>query len=114
VDPALGQPRKLPDGSVEFISTRPGRIDKAVELTYMEADDKKRMARRILDEYPEAHREMLEFIDRFPGLEETPAQFQERCGQIALKNFWREQHGVRPVRQRNEEKADELVAGGAA
>src|SRR5262249_48845816 len=30
IDPALGQPRTLPDGTVEFISTRPGRIDKAV------------------------------------------------------------------------------------
>src|SRR5436309_7051984 len=56
VDPALGQPRKLPDGTTEFISTRPGRIDKAVELTYMEPEDKKRMARRILGEYPEHHR----------------------------------------------------------
>src|SRR5262245_17861854 len=48
VDPALGQPRKLPDGSVEFISTRPGRIDKAVELGYMEPEDKKLLAKRIL------------------------------------------------------------------
>src|SRR5262245_25038050 len=44
VDPALGQPRKLPDGTVEFISTRPGRIDKAVELSFMERGDKKIMA----------------------------------------------------------------------
>src|SRR5208283_1995954 len=41
VDSALGQPRKLPDGTVEFISTRPGRIDKAIELSWMEAADKK-------------------------------------------------------------------------
>ena len=26
----------------------------------------------------------------FPDLQETPAQFQERCAQIALKCFWRE------------------------
>src|SRR5437660_1608281 len=64
IDHALGQPRKLPDGSVEFISTRPGRIDKAVELTYMEVQDKKRMAKRILGEYPQAHHDMLAFIDR--------------------------------------------------
>jgi hypothetical protein len=90
VDPALGQPRVLPDGTTEFISTRPGRIDKAVELTYMEADDKKRMARRILAEYPEQVAAMLEFIDRYPQLQETPAQFQERCGQIALSCFWKD------------------------
>ena len=31
-----------------------------------------------------------EFIDKFPDLQETPAQFQERCGQIALRCFWQE------------------------
>lgn len=92
IDPALGQPRKLPDGSTEFISTRPGRVDKAVELTYMEAADKKVMAKRILGEYPDEYLKMLEFIDRFPDLPETPAQFQERCGQIALRCFWSETH----------------------
>jgi hypothetical protein len=90
VDPALGQPRKLPDGTVEFISTRPGRIDKAVELGHMEPADKKRLARRILGEYPDEYAAMLTFIDRYPDLQETPAQFQERCGQIALACFWRD------------------------
>jgi ATPase family associated with various cellular activities (AAA) len=94
VDPALGQPRKLPDGSLEFISTRPGRIDKAVELTYMESADKKRMAKRILGDYPDEYLTMLEFIDKYPDLPETPAQFQERCGQIALQCFWKEQQGA--------------------
>lgn len=91
VDPALGQPRKLPDGTVEFISTRPGRIDKAIELTYMEAADKKVMARRILGDFPEEYRRMLQFIDQYANLQETPAQFQERCGQIALARFWKDQ-----------------------
>jgi SpoVK/Ycf46/Vps4 family AAA+-type ATPase len=90
IDPALGQPRKLPDGTTEFISTRPGRIDKAVELTYMEPADRKRMAAKILGAYEAEHLEMLAFVDRFPDLPETPAQFQERCAQVALKCFWRE------------------------
>lgn len=106
IDTALGQPRKLPDGSVEFISTRPGRIDKAIELTYMEPDDKKRMAERILGAYPAEHQTMLEFIEGYPDLRETPAQFQERCFQIALRRFWEEQNSLarepkavrRPVR----------------
>ncbi|HEX3150307.1 MAG TPA: AAA family ATPase [Gemmataceae bacterium] len=97
IDPALGQPRKLPDGCTEFISTRPGRVDKAVELTYMESGDKKKMAKRILGEYPDEYMKMLEFIDRFPDLPETPAQFQERCGQVALKCFWNETHGGYPI-----------------
>jgi hypothetical protein len=99
IDPALGQPRKLPDGCTEFISTRPGRVDKAVELTYMEAADKKKMAKRILGEYPDEYLKMLEFIDRFPDLPETPAQFQERCGQVALKCFWNETHGGAVIEQ---------------
>ncbi|MGL6074332.1 MAG: AAA family ATPase [Fimbriiglobus sp.] len=94
IDPALGQPRKLPDGEVEFISTRPGRIDKAVELSYMEVADKKKMARRILGAYEKPCLEMLQFIDHFPDLQETPAQFQERCAQIALKCFWAEQNSL--------------------
>ena len=59
IDPALGQPRKLPNGEVEFISTRPGRVDKAVELGHMENGDKKKLARRILGGYEKQCLEML-------------------------------------------------------
>jgi hypothetical protein len=59
----------------------------------MEPDDKKRMAARILGEFEQAHLDMLAFIDRYPDLLETPAQFQERCGQIALACFWKQTHG---------------------
>src|SRR5262249_37317223 len=90
IDPALGKPRCLPDGTVEFISTRPGRIDKAIELTYLETDDKRRMAHRILGDYPDALAEVLDFVEETP-IDETPAQFQERCSQIALRCFWEEQ-----------------------
>ena len=100
IDSALGQPRVLPDGTQEFISTRPGRIDKAIELTYLEPEDKKRMAERILGAYPAEYEELLAFIDRFPELQETPAQFQERCSQLALKRFWQEQHGMKPTERR--------------
>jgi hypothetical protein len=90
IDPALGQPRPGRDGSLEFISTRPGRIDKAIELTYMEPGDKKRMARRILGAYENECLRMVQFVDEYPELQETPAQFQERCAQVALKCFWKE------------------------
>lgn len=94
IDPALGQPRKLPDGSAEFISTRPGRIDKAVELTWMTPEDKKRMAGRILGEYPDELAKMIQFIDHYAELRETPAQFQERCSQVALARFWQDSHAA--------------------
>ncbi len=112
VDPALGQPRKLPDGAVEFISTRPGRIDKAVELTYMEPADKKRMAERILGDYPSEYLKMLEFIDKYADLQETPAQFQERCGQIALACFWREQQEEKALHGPPQEWDPEYVPAG--
>jgi len=109
VDPALGLPRKLPDGTTEFISTRPGRIDKAVELGYMELADKKRMARRILGAYEKECFAMLEFVDKFPDLQETPAQFQERCAQVALKCFWREKHADEVTLPTPKQVAEELL-----
>ena len=90
VDEALGKPTQLPDGTKQFISTRPGRIDKAIELTYMETNDKKKMAQRILGMYEKEYLEMLVFIDKFTDLLETPAQFQERCAQLALACYWKE------------------------
>ena len=48
------------------------------------------MARRILTGYDEEMQAMLDFVDKFPELQETPAQFQERCGQVALASFWKE------------------------
>jgi hypothetical protein len=66
----------------------------------MESPDKRRMAQRILAEYPDELESMLAFIDKYPDLQETPAQFQERCGQIALKRFWAEQEGVTMPREK--------------
>jgi hypothetical protein len=59
----------------------------------MEPADKRRMADRILGEYPQALAEVLGFLGATP-LDETPAQFQERCAQIALRCFWEEQNGL--------------------
>ena len=114
VDPALGQPRQLPDGTSEFISTRPGRIDKAVELGYMEPADKKKMAARILGAYEHQHLEMLQFVERYPDLQETPAQFQERCAQVALKCFWHEQTAAKAEAVRQATPARELSLNGHA
>ena len=81
----------------------------------MEAADKKLMARKILGEYEEAYLEMLEFIDRFPELQETPAQFQERCAQLALARFWEDQQaqieGVDTPRPARVLRREELLSG---
>ena len=70
------------------------RVDKAVELTYMEPSDKKRMAKRILGAFEKPYLEMLAFVDEYPDLQETPAQFQERCAQIALRAFWKDKYAA--------------------
>lgn len=110
IDPALGQPRTLPNGEVEFISTRPGRVDKAVELGYMEVDDKKRLAARILGDYPAELAAMHDFVDRFAEMKETPAQFQERCAQIALECYWKQQQATEPSGQNRSAAIQHLEA----
>jgi hypothetical protein len=92
LDPAIGQPRRREDGTLEFISTRPGRIDKAIELGYMEDADKLKLARRIFFDSEEGYRKMCRAIEVEPSRKETPAQFQERCAQLALDLLWRAEH----------------------
>ena len=79
----------------------------------MEAPDKRRMAGKILGAYETAHLEMLDFVERFPDLSETPAQFQERCAQVALRCFWRElghDPDAKPVREPSRGMFSDLVA----
>jgi hypothetical protein len=107
LDAALGRPRKKEDGTVEFISTRPGRIDKAIELGYMEDADKLKLARRIFFDNDAGYREICRVLEREPNRKETPAQFQERCAQLALDMLWRAEH---PEAALSDE--DEGVLGG--
>jgi hypothetical protein len=88
LDPALGRPRRLDDGTVEFLSTRPGRIDKAIELGYMADADKLRLARRIFFDDEAGYRQVRRLVEAEPDRRETPAQFQERCAQLALDRLW--------------------------
>lgn len=84
IDPALGRP----NADTGTISTRPGRIDRAIELTYLTNANKKKLAKKILVDYPAKAEEVCREVDRHPELEETPAQFQDKCTQIALACFW--------------------------
>lgn len=95
IDPALGRPVIQPDGTTDFISTRPGRIDKAIELTYMRPEIKERMARHILRRFPDLRDELITSI-RLEPRQETPAQFQERCGQLALREYWEQAENADP------------------
>ncbi len=77
IDPALG----VPDATGK--STRPGRIDRAVELTYLDEACRKRVAARILADCPDAVPGAVAAGDGMTG-----AQFQEHCGAIALDRHW--------------------------
>ncbi len=89
VDPALGGPNVGQDMGEGYVSNRPGRVDKVIELTYMTADDKKKMAAHILGEYRDEYDALCAAVDAH-DVKQTPAQFQELCAQIALKRFWSE------------------------
>ncbi|WP_114819373.1 AAA family ATPase [Chryseobacterium sp. KLBC 52] len=87
IDEAIGQPKTLEDGTQVFISSRPGRIDRAIELTYMSSENKIKMADKILSDFPDKLLEIYEHIKK--NEKETPAQFQEYCAQIALQEYWK-------------------------
>lgn len=102
IDPALGVPSE--DGT---ISTRPGRIDRAIHLKHMTPENKIIMANRILAPYPTELREVLTKISEKDELQ-TPAQFQELCCSIALRKYWEaKERGVAP------ESSEVVVAGEA-
>lgn len=87
IDEAIGKPKQNEEEIYEFVSTRPGRIDKAIELTYMTNENKDKMAKKILSEFPVQYQEVKKYIDL--EIRETPAQFQEYCAQIAIQEFWK-------------------------
>lgn len=99
IDEAIGKPT----GDNE--STRPGRIDRVIELTYMTQTDKKRMAYRVLKDYPAHLKELTDAVDaEVDPPPTTPSQFQERCAQVALKILWEEEAAERKAKLDEEER----------
>lgn len=64
------------------ICTRPGRIDRVIEMGPLEAAGRRQLAKRILADWPEAQRDVVEHGDG-----ESGAQFQERCVVEALRRL---------------------------
>lgn len=54
----------------------------------MENQDKLKLAKRIFFDNDDAYRQMESVVEREPDKQETPAQFQERCSQLALELLW--------------------------
>lgn len=74
VDPALGVPDERTG------STRPGRIDRVVELRELDEIGRRKIAMRILADWP---REWDRIVR--DGAGDTGAQYQERCARCALE-----------------------------
>ena len=91
LDPALGIPDK--DGK----SSRPGRIDKAIHLGLMAESQRLLLAKHILSDYPESVEQTVK-----DGEGETAAQFQNRCAQLALSKFWKDDKFLTKVKEYNE------------
>ena len=79
LDPAIGNPL---NGS--GMSTRPGRIDRAIKFGLLDEAGRTKMAKRILDGFDESKWDYL----YEEGVNDTGAQFQERCCRLALNMFW--------------------------
>lgn len=84
IDAALG----CPDGAVG--STRPGRIDRVVELPPLDENGRDKIVRRILSDWPSHWKRLV-----IEGSGDTGAQFQERCTRVALRLHY--EH-LQPVR----------------
>lgn len=62
---------------------RPGRLDEVIELENLPIEGKKHVASIILDKWPELIDDTVN-----QGAEDTTAEFENRCIQIALKKVW--------------------------
>lgn len=82
VDPALGVAEK--GGR----STRPGRIDRVIEMLPLTQDCRQRIADRILSDCPHKIERLVKDGDGMTG-----AQFQDLCQQEALAWQWRKSDG---------------------
>lgn len=82
IDHALGVADK------NGMSTRPGRIDRVVELKNIDAECRTKVAEAILGDWPEEVGSIV-----LAGDGDTPAQFSERCTKLALALFNRDKFG---------------------
>jgi hypothetical protein len=64
-------------------ASRPGRIDKIIEVTNLSMPQKRELAGKILNDFSDSIEEVLIGAENL-----TNAQFTEKCSQLALKKVW--------------------------
>jgi hypothetical protein len=90
IDHALGT--QVEKGSEK--STRPGRIDSVIEVSFISAENRRKMAYKILRDWPDL---IDELMAQHSGGNWTPSQWQEVCIQAALERLHSTDHlGVIP------------------
>lgn len=81
LDPSLGIP--VGQSSIAQISTRPGRVDQILEMRELDEMGRRKLCKRILEQWPDEWEHVVT-----DGVNETGAQFQERCTRLALALYW--------------------------
>ena len=88
IDPALGVLKNADSG----VSTRPGRIDSVIEVAYMNLANRRRLAEKILRDWPEVIDRLFSQYPDGDQVEWTPSQWQEVCIQQALDRMQADEH----------------------
>lgn len=82
IDEAIG----IPSASDPDTATRPGRIDRIIEMPLPEYDGLVRKGFEILDTWPKE--KVVQLAEQAVLKKHTIAQFQDKCAKIALKEYW--------------------------
>lgn len=88
IDPALGVMKNADSG----VSTRPGRIDSVIEVSFMNSENRRRLATKILRDWPESIEHLMAQYTDNAGTDWTPSQWQEVCIQSALERMQSDEH----------------------
>lgn len=76
LDEALGVPSN-------GVSSRPGRLDRAIKVPNLDEDCRRKIAQRILSDWPDAIKTAMEHSEGYTG-----AQMTELCVKEALQRYW--------------------------
>lgn len=88
IDPALGVVKAADSG----ISTRPGRIDSVIEVGFINLENRRLMAHKILRDWPDIIERLIHEHPDKDGIDWTPSQWQEVCIQAALDRMQSDDH----------------------
>jgi hypothetical protein len=107
IDPALG----VTENGESGVSTRPGRIDTVISVSFMNAYNRRRLATKILKDWPDQIERLMTQHPDGEGIDWTPSQWQEMCIQIALEQMQSDERlaSIAPVSVQSNRPQSEVV-----